>query len=89
MIDLLQSAGFSEIRFDAWTGDQRVGGPGSNPESAAGFVLDGMHIGDLVRPSGAVVREAIHRSLVELFECNRDDEGVRMCAKAWLVNARA
>src|SRR3546814_9728347 len=40
--DLLQSAGFSDIAFDAWNGDQRVGGPGSSPESAARFVLDGM-----------------------------------------------
>lgn len=89
VINLLQSAGFSGISFDAWTGDQRVGGPGSDPESAARFVLDGMHIGDLVRPSGADVRAAIHRGLVELFERNRDADGVRMGAKAWLVSARA
>lgn len=87
--DLLQSAGFSDIMFDAWTGDQRVGGPGSDPESAARFVFDGMHIGDLVRPSGAEVRAVIHQGLVELFERNRDDDGVRMGAKAWLVRARA
>ncbi len=87
--DLLQSAGFSDIKFDAWIGDQRIGGPGSDPESAARFVLDGMHIGDLVRPSGAEVRAFIHQSLVELFERNRDDDGVRMGAKAWLVSARA
>lgn len=89
VVDLLQSAGFSAIEFDAWTGDQRVGGPGSTPESAADFVLDGMHIGDLVRPSGAEVRAAIHRGLVALFESNRDEKGVRMAAKAWLVSARA
>lgn len=87
VIDLLQSAGFSEIRFNAWTGDQCVGGPGSDPKSAARFVLDGMHIGDLVRPSGAEVREAIQRQLVELFERHRDEDGVRMEAKAWLVSA--
>lgn len=89
VIDLLQSAGFSDITFDAWTGDQRVGGPGSDPESAASFVLDGMHIGDLVRPGGAEVRASIFRSLVDLFERNRDADGVRMGAKAWLVSAKA
>ncbi|HEY9090699.1 class I SAM-dependent methyltransferase [Parasphingorhabdus sp.] len=89
VIDLLQSAGFSDITFDAWTGDQRVGGPGSDPESAASFVLDGMHIGDLVRPGGAEVRASIYRSLVDLFERNRDADGVRMGAKAWLVSAKA
>ena len=87
VVDLLQSAGLSEIGFNAWTGDQRVGGPGSDPESAARFVLDGMHIGDLVRPSGAEVREAIQQHLVELFERHRDEDGVRMEAKAWLVSA--
>lgn len=88
VIDLLQSAGFSDIKFDAWTGDQRVGGPGSSPESAASFVLDGMHIGDLVKASGEEVREAIHPNLSELFERNCDQDGVRMGAKAWLVSAR-
>ncbi|WP_016747695.1 class I SAM-dependent methyltransferase [Rhizorhabdus wittichii] len=89
VIDLLQSAGFSDIKFDVWTGDQRIGGPGSDAESAARFVLDGMHIGDLVRPSGAEVREAIQRDLAALFERNRDDDGVRMGAKAWLGSASA
>lgn len=89
VIDILQSAGFSDIKFDTWTGDQRVGGPGSAPESAARFVLDGMHIGDLVRPSGAEVRAAIQQDIVELFERHRDEDGVRMEAKAWLVSARA
>ena len=89
VIDLLQSAGFSDIKFDAWTGDQRVGGPGSNSESAASFVLDGMQIGDLVRASGSEVHEAIYLSLVQLFDRNRDDDGVCMGAKAWLVSARS
>lgn len=89
LIDLLQSAGFSEISFDAWTGEQRIGGPGSDAESAARFVLDGMQIGDLVRSSGEEAHAAVHRSLVALFERNRDAGGVRMGAKAWLVSARA
>lgn len=87
--DLLQSAGFTDIAFDAWTGDQRVGGPGSDPESAARFVLDGMQIGDLVRASGEGTSAAVRRSLIELFERNCDDDGARMGAKAWLVSARA
>ena len=89
VVDLLQSAGFSQIAFDAWTGDLRVGGPGSDPESAARFVLDGMHLGDLVRGSGEGAREAIRADLADLFADHRDAEGVRMGAKAWLVSARA
>ena len=89
VVDLLQSAGFTDVEFDAWTGDQRIGGPGSDPESAARFVLNGMHIGDLVRPKGEEIRAAIHEGLVELFERNRDGDGVRMGAKAWLISARS
>src|SRR3546814_6797570 len=85
----LPISGFCDISFDAWTGEQRVGGPGSDPESATRFVLDGMQVGDLVRASGDDTRAAVHRSLVELFERNCDNEGVRMGAKAWLVSARA
>ena len=88
LTDLLQSGGFSGIEIAAWEGDQRVGGPGSDAEGAARFVLDGMHLGDLVRPSGAAVREAVHRDLVALFDRHRDADGVRMAAKAWLVSAR-
>ncbi len=89
VIDLMQNAGFSEVRFDAWTGDQRIGGPASDPESAAHFVLNGMHLGDLVQSRGKEIRMSIHEGLVELFERNRDDDGVRMGAKAWLVHASA
>lgn len=87
--DLLQSAGFSDISFEAWTGKQQIGGPGSDPETAARFVFDGMHIGDLVSPGGPEVRAAVHRSLVDLFERNRADDGGRMNAKAWLIRATA
>lgn len=87
--DLLQRAGFSEIGFEAWAGDQRVGGDGSDPESAARFVLEGMQIGDIVQASDPGVRAAVRRDLVELFARNRDEDGVRMGSKAWLVSARA
>src|SRR3546814_9402532 len=86
---LLQSAGFTGIAFDTWSGNLRVGGPGSDPASAAQFVLDGMQIGDLIGSSGAEAHAAILGSLVELFERNSDGDGVRMGAKAWLVIARA
>ncbi len=89
LTDLLQSASFSSIEIAAWVGDQRVGGPGSDPQSAARFVLEGMQIGDLVRASSEQVHKAIHEDLAGLFERNRDDDGVRMGAKAWLVSARA
>ncbi|PKP97315.1 MAG: SAM-dependent methyltransferase [Alphaproteobacteria bacterium HGW-Alphaproteobacteria-13] len=87
--DLLESAGFTDVDFGTWSGELRVGGPGSDPESAARFVLDGMHIGDLVRPSGAEVRAAIQQGLTDLFARHRDAGGVHMGAKAWLVSARA
>lgn len=87
--DLLQRAGFRDIRFDAWTGDLPIGGPGSDPEGAARFVLDGMQMGDLIRSGGADARAAIQRGLVALFEGHRGEGGVRMGGKVWLVRARA
>lgn len=89
VIDLLRDAGFSDIGFDAWTGNLRVGGPDSDPEDAARFVLDGMPVGELVRAGGEDARVAIHQNLVELFDRNSDAEGVRMGAKAWLISAYA
>lgn len=87
--DLLQKAGFVKINFNAWAGEQYVGGPGSNPESAARFVLDGMHLGDLVRANGEELRLTIERRLVELFEKHCDERGVHLGGKAWLVSAYA
>jgi SAM-dependent methyltransferase len=87
--DLLQSAGFTGIALDAWTGLQRIGGPGSDPASAARFVLEGMHVGDLVRASPPDTQAVIERDLVALFERHCDAQGVGLDAKAWLVRARA
>ncbi|WP_414902639.1 class I SAM-dependent methyltransferase [Sphingomonas flavalba] len=87
--DLLQSAGFRAIRFNAWTGGQSIGGPGSSPESAADFVLSAMQIGDLVQAQGAEIRAAIRADLVAMFERHHTDGGVRMDAKAWLIGALA
>ena len=89
LLDLLQKAGFTGIAINGWSGDQHIGGPGSDPESAARFALDGMHIGDLVRASGEAVRAAVERNLIELFERNHDAGGVRLGAKAWLLSAQA
>src|SRR3546814_6366328 len=72
--DLLQSAGFTGIAFDTWSGNLRVGGPGSDPASAAQFVLDGMPIGDLIGSSGAEAHAAILGSLVELVARNSDGD---------------
>lgn len=88
LTDLLQNAGFCDISFDAWAGEQRIGGPGSDPESAAQFLLDGMQIGALVQAHGERARTSILESLAELFERNCDAGGVRMDAKAWLVSGR-
>src|SRR3546814_15698885 len=61
--DLLQSTGFSDIAFHAWNGDPRVGGPGSSPESAARFGLDGRPVADLAEAGGEERRRALPRGL--------------------------
>src|SRR3546814_13152823 len=85
--DLLQSAGFTGIAFDTWSGNLRVGGPGSDPASAAQFVLDGMQTGDLIGSSGAEAHAAILGRLADLLARNSDGDAVRLGAKARPVRA--
>lgn len=85
--DLLRSAGFQAISIDAWTGKQQIGGAGSAPESAACFVLDSMHIGDLVRTYGSDLRAVIESDLIETYRAHAGPDGVRMGAKSWFVSA--
>lgn len=86
--DLLGKAGFTDVIFDAWEGDQHIGGKGSTPESAADFALGSMQIGELARQGGPDAVEAVRRDLVALYQGYEGPEGVALGAKAWLVSAR-
>jgi SAM-dependent methyltransferase len=85
---LLRQAGFDQLQFNLWRGEQAIGGSGSNAETAVDFVLDSMSIGDLAKEQPPPLRERIRGELVQMFRSHERQEGVMMTAIAWLVSAR-
>lgn len=87
--ELLGQAGFAQVRFETWRGDQLLGGPGATPDAAVTFVLDSMSFGKVLEQSGVDVREKVRAQLLELFARHRSADGIRMSGTAFLVSARA
>jgi SAM-dependent methyltransferase len=85
---LLRQAGFDQLQFNLWRGEQAIGGTGSNADTAVDFVLDSMSIGDLAKEQPPPVREKIRSELVQMFRSHERPEGVMMTAIAWLVSGR-
>jgi SAM-dependent methyltransferase len=85
---LLRQAGFDQLDFTLWRGEQSIGGAGSRADSAVEFVLDAMSFGRVTNEQPESVRERIHAELLELFRAHEQPGGVMMGAIAWLVSAR-
>jgi len=85
---LLRQAGFDQLQFNLWRGEQAIGGAGSTASTAVDFVLDSMSIGDLAREQSQSVRDKIRAELLQMFRSHQRGEGVMMTAIAWLVSAR-
>ena len=85
---LLRQAGFDQLEFNLWRGEQAIGGAGSTATTAVDFVLDSMSIGDVAKEQPQLVRDRIHEDLVQMFRSHERPAGVMMTAIAWLVSAR-
>lgn len=85
---LLREAGFADIRFTLWSGEQPIGGAGSTASAAVEFVLHAMSIGDPVLEQPPDVQQQIRSELHDLFLAHERPGGVMMGAIAWLVSAR-
>lgn len=88
--EVLERAGFSDIRITPHTCLLPVGGPGNTPEQAADFVTNGMSFGDILKDQPDVVRDTAMHDIRALFEAHHiPGSGVVMAAKVWLVTATA
>jgi ubiquinone/menaquinone biosynthesis C-methylase UbiE len=87
--DILAKAGFSDIGFEAWRGEQRVGGAGADARRAARFLMDAAFVGDALAAEAQELKDRVQADLTALFEKYDGPQGVRMPAMAWLVSARA
>jgi SAM-dependent methyltransferase len=86
---ILEQAGFQQVSFDLWRGEQLVGGRGSDAPSAAEFALNALAFGRALAEQPEQVAADATAELTDLFAKHQSVEGVRMPAAAWLVTAHA
>lgn len=87
--DILESAGFDKVGFDAWSGDLPFAGPGASSADAVTFALEGMAFRDKVASLDPRARDALARDLADLYQGHATGKGVMMSARVWLVQATA
>jgi SAM-dependent methyltransferase len=87
--DILAKAGFVDIAFETWRGDQPVGGPGATPAHAAAFAMSGMHVGQVLGEAPDELRERVRADLQAMFARNHSPAGVLLPSTVWLVTAKA
>jgi SAM-dependent methyltransferase len=86
--EILQSAGFKDVKISQWQDNLCIGGNGSNAESAAEFLLKALGNTQLPEDLSAEIRIAIHTELKERLRMFETEKGVQMPAAAWLISAR-
>ena len=87
--DILEKAGFNNIRIEPWRGPQMIGGKGATPEEAADFVMDVLFLGEALEDQPDTVKAAARARAVALFQAARTAEGVSLPCMVWFVSADA
>jgi hypothetical protein len=84
----MSKAGFSDIKFKAWEGNQYLGGRGATAEIASRFLMDALFVGEALKAETEAVRASAYDDLVELLQDRESEKGVALKAHAWLVSAK-
>jgi SAM-dependent methyltransferase len=86
--DILTRAGFIDVSFTPWHGEQLVGGPGSTPSSAAEFMMNALFVGEALAEQPQQIKDRALNELATLMADFQSADGIRMPATAWLVSAK-
>lgn len=87
--DILTQAGFKNIEFESWNGDQFLGGAGASPEVAAQFLMDTLFVGDALKDESDDVKSHAYHDLVAELQDYHTDAGVILQGNAWLVSGKS
>ena len=87
--DILAKAGFKDVSFTPWRGDQALGGPGSNAKSATQFLTETLFVGDMLKDLPDARKQEALVDLEALLKKHEKDGSVRMGGMSWLVGATA
>lgn len=86
---ILERAGFADVMIELWKGEQPLGGQGSDPESAAAFLMMAMpgH-GDAAGAMDEVRRQGLKEELTAILTPHYREGSVWIKGAAWFVTAR-
>jgi ubiquinone/menaquinone biosynthesis C-methylase UbiE len=87
--DILTKAGFKDVRFTPWRGEQTIGGPGSDAKSATQFLTETLFVGEMLKNLPEARKQEALVELEALLKSHEKDGDVRMGGMAWLVGAKA
>ncbi len=87
--DILSKAGFQQIEIAPWHSEMYVGGPGSDPDSAADFLMQALSMAQRATDAPEAVRNTVRRELSNRLKNFMTPGGVKMPAAVWLATARA
>jgi SAM-dependent methyltransferase len=86
--DILVTAGFVDIRVQAWRGELPIAGAGANSMMATDLALNGMHASEQLAQAPDDVKAKVRRDIEALYKARHGVGGVMMPASAWLVTAK-
>jgi SAM-dependent methyltransferase len=87
--DILTRAGFKSIDIQLWQKTMSVGGPGADPETAAGFLMAGMSIAQKAVDAGEAKYRQIFAQLQKRLEDFNTPAGVQMPIGVYFTTAAA
>ncbi len=88
LLDILSKANFSNVTIVPWHGDIPVGGKGTDPDTAAGFLLKAVSMAQFFKDAPESLKATVHKELTALLQPWNGPDGVVMPASAWMVSGR-
>lgn len=85
---ILEHAGFIDVAIDLWRGQQPLGGLGSDPESAADFVMAAMPMSSAIMELPEPQHRQLKEELTAVLTPHYRDGSIWINGAAWFVTAR-
>lgn len=85
--EMLEAAGWGDVRCIPHRAVQPLGGAGSGPEEAAGFVLEAMAMREVLAAAGPGVLPRAEAALIAALEPYYRNGSVMLPGKSWFVRA--
>lgn len=89
LCDILEKAGFHDIKLTIWKGDLYLGGIGADADTATEFAFEATPVGSLLADAPEETLAAAADAVKELLRSKETPNGVVLKGTAWFVAANA